>query len=98
MINPHHVQAGLTHERKIDIYLFRAPEMISLRVRLKWPVGHALDKKLPLAFEKEFRDRANPGQYGRVRGNASSLPLHRREHDRTAQDSRGHELRRREIN
>ena len=68
MINPHNVQADLTHEREIDIYLFRAPEMISLRVRLKRPVGHAFDKKLPLAFEKEFRDPANPGQYGRAHG------------------------------
>jgi hypothetical protein len=70
MINPHQVQTGLTHERKVAIYLFRAPEMISLRVRLKRPVGHAFDKKLPLAFEKEFRDRANSGQYGRAHGGA----------------------------
>ena len=76
MINPHHVQAGLTHQRKIDIYLFRAPKMISLRIRLKRPVGHAFDKKLPLAFEKEFRDRAIPGQYGRAHGGAKVGTTH----------------------
>src|SRR6266496_2540726 len=59
MINPHEVQACLAHQSKIDIDLIRRPKITSIRVRLEWSVGDAFNKKLPVAFEKEFRDRAN---------------------------------------
>ena len=59
MINPHEVQACLAHQSKIDINLIRRPKITSIRVRLEWSVGDAFNKKLPVAFEKEFRYRAN---------------------------------------
>src|SRR6059058_3924860 len=59
MVNPHEVQTYLAHQRKIDIDLIGPPKITSVRVRLEWSVSDAFDKKLPVAFEKEFRDRAN---------------------------------------
>src|SRR5579864_5139669 len=59
MINPDNVQSDFTHQSKIRIRLFRAAEIISIRVRFERPVGHAFDEEFAVAFEKEFRGRAN---------------------------------------
>ena len=75
VINAHEVDPDLAHQRKIDIYLFGAPEIISLRVRLERTVGDALDKKLPVAFEKEFRDGANARFCGHRFDRASRITL-----------------------
>src|SRR5258708_1333994 len=49
VINTDEVEPSLAHEREIDVDLLRPPEMISLRVRLDWPGGHAFNKKFLLA-------------------------------------------------
>ena len=59
MINSHNIQADLTHEGEIDIHLLRPPEIVPLGVRLERTVRDAFDEKLFVAFEKEFRRRAN---------------------------------------
>src|SRR5437868_2088315 len=59
VINPHEVQASLAHQCKIDIDLLSFSQIISVRVRLEWSVSDAFNKKFSVAFEKEFRDRAN---------------------------------------
>src|SRR6266567_693621 len=47
------------HQCKIDIDLLSFSQIISVRVRLEWSVSNAFDEKFAVAFEKEFRDRAN---------------------------------------
>src|SRR5437763_1686537 len=61
MINPHNVQARLTHQRQIGIHPFRAADVVSLRIRFKRTVRDPFDEKLLLAFEKELRLGENPG-------------------------------------
>ena len=60
MINAQHVQTDLAHHAKIDIHLFRPTETVPDRVRFERAVGRAFDEKLPVTFEKELRDGANP--------------------------------------
>src|SRR6266545_8267923 len=60
MINPHNVEAGLAHQRQIDVDLFRPSEIISLCIRFERSVGNPFDKKFLVSFEKEFRNRPNP--------------------------------------
>src|SRR5712691_605864 len=60
MIYTHYVQTGLAHHTKIDIHLLRPAESVSVGVGLKWAVGRAFDEELAIAFEKEFRNGANP--------------------------------------
>src|SRR4029077_4477762 len=66
VINPKHVDTDLAHHSKIDIHLFRPSELIAIRIRFERAVGHALDEKLLIAFEKEFRSYPDPCS-GRVR-------------------------------
>src|SRR5262249_9491225 len=61
MINPQNVQTGLAHQRQIDVYLLRRPEIIPIRVRLERPVRDALNEEFLFAFEKELRPGSNPG-------------------------------------
>src|SRR3977135_3612155 len=60
VIDAHEIDPDLAHQRKIDIHLFGATEIIPFAVRFKRTVGDALAEKFLVAFEKEFRARANP--------------------------------------
>ena len=57
MINPHNIQANLTHEREIGIHLLRPSEIVPLGVRLEGTVRDTFDEKLFVTFQKEFRRR-----------------------------------------
>jgi len=59
VINPHNIQAGLSHEGEIDIHLLGRTEIVSFGVRLERTVGDAFDEKLFVTFQKEFRRRSN---------------------------------------
>src|SRR5438046_7928887 len=59
MINPHNIQAGLSHQGEIDIHLLGPTEIVSFGVRLEGTVRDAFDEKLFVTFQKEFRRRAN---------------------------------------
>ena len=59
MINPHNIQAGLSHEREIGIHLLGPTEIVSFGIRLEGTVRDAFDEKLLVTFQKEFRRRAN---------------------------------------
>ena len=77
VINAHEIDPDLAHERKIDIHLFGASEIIFFRVRLKRAVGDALDEKLPISFEKELGDSANARfcAHRSVRASRITLPV-----------------------
>src|SRR5437016_11450081 len=72
MVDPHHVEAGLAHQRQIGVNLLRSSEIISVCVRLERTIGDPFKKKFPIAFEKEFRDRAN----ARVGAHSGSFLVH----------------------
>ena len=60
MINPQHVDSDLAHHAKIDIDALWRSERVAFLVRLEWPIRRSLDEKFTIAFEKEFRDDADP--------------------------------------
>src|SRR6266550_130442 len=60
MINPHNVQARLTHQCQIGIHPFRPADIVSVRIWFKRTVRDPFDEKLLLAFEKELRLGQNP--------------------------------------
>ena len=68
VINPDDVQPGFSHLREIAVHLLGRTEIMTFRIRLEWTVGDPFDKKLPVAFEEEFRDRTD-----RVRGTHSRV-------------------------
>src|SRR5207237_9708505 len=59
MINTQQVQTDLAHHAKIDIQLLRPAETVPFFVGLERAIGRALNEELAVAFEKEFRNRAN---------------------------------------
>src|SRR5204862_3712469 len=61
MINPHNVQARLTHQCQIGIHPFRPADIVSVRIRFKRTVRDPFYEKLLLAFEKELRLGDNSG-------------------------------------
>src|SRR6266513_6668 len=71
MIDAQNVQPDLAHHAKIDIHLFGPAESVPLRVRLERAVSRAFDEKLPIAFEAELRNVANPCH---VKREANSFP------------------------
>jgi hypothetical protein len=60
MVNPNGIDTDLAHHAKIEIDLFGPAKSVPVCVRFEWPVGGPLDEKFPIAFEKEFRNSADP--------------------------------------
>src|SRR5262249_32935395 len=60
MINTKHIDPNLPHHAKIDIDGLGLSKSISFFIRLKRTVSRALDKKLAIPFEEEFRNRPDP--------------------------------------
>ena len=60
MVNPNGIDTDLAHHAKIDIDLFGPAKSVPVCVRFERPVGGPLDEKFPIAFEKEFRNGADP--------------------------------------
>ena len=56
MIDAHDVDPELAHLREIAVRLLLGAKIIAVRIRLERPVGDALDEKLPVALEEEFRE------------------------------------------
>jgi hypothetical protein len=59
VVNPHNVETDLAHKSKIGIDLLGSSKIILVSVGPERPVSNSFNKKLSVAFEKEFRDWAN---------------------------------------
>src|SRR2546421_8963101 len=60
MIDTKDVNSDFSHHSKIAIHGFGLTKSVPVFVRLEWAIGRALDEEFLVAFEKEFRNRADP--------------------------------------
>src|SRR5436190_23882113 len=74
VINPHDIQAGLSHQGEIHIHLLGAAEMVPFGVRLEGTVRDAFDKKLFVPFYKKFRRWTNSRDVSRCHIERRRLP------------------------
>src|SRR4029077_678069 len=58
-IDSNNVKTSIAQKRQIGLYPFRPADVISIRIRFERTVRDAFDEKLPFAFEKELRLRAD---------------------------------------
>ena len=68
VIDPHQINSQLRHQVQIPLELLPGTEIVTFRIRTKWPVGDAFDEKFALALKEEFGHGADARRLSIHRG------------------------------